>query len=694
MRSKIIYAKQSDLDDILKIWGPNRQTLGLMPKDAFKESIKKKWMLLCQVDNATVGYLQFRFTNRTQTLAIVHLCVDRTHRGKGYPELMVNKLVEDFQYRSRGIKLNCRNDYKNAEAFWDKYGFQPKNRQPSRGNDPSIELVTWWFNFGHHDLFSFNQNDKVKAILDFNILAKLMEPNKQDSARDQIDSLVSDWITTEVDYYYASETVNELFRDKDKMRQEKTRLFLKDFIELNIHKPSLKEIERELSQIYKGKTDNDISDRRQLAEAIISGFPYFITLDEGIMKHRDKVAEKYNLKIVEPFRLGSEIDYTINAMDYYPSQLSANNFTFSKLSPKERDCLEDLFLSTGSGEKKSTFKSTLDSIIAKSNGEVLVIKEKENIVSIIAYHFEPEYLQVAIIRTKQYALRQTIFMQNVNDLVKLAVDHNKKFLAFTDIHITPLEMQILNNYGFFEVDGKWIRGIKNGIVTMQELEPELKSFTSEIPPLLTLLSKERKQDNHYYLDMLTLEKALWPLKIIDAEIPCFIIPIKPHYARELFDTKAAKAELFGVQPKLIWSKENVYYRQVQPNVEKFPARILWYASDSKHSTRAKGIVCSSYLNEVVIGGAKELYKKHERFGIYSWEKDIVPMTKNIVNHPIKILRFSDSESFQKIIKLNEIKNLLAKHEESFNNFQSPMKIKNTTFMELYALGKGIAYGKS
>ncbi|WP_379085535.1 GNAT family N-acetyltransferase [Pedobacter sp. UC225_65] len=692
MLSKIIFAKPTDLDDILKIWGPNRQTLGLMPKDAFKESIKKKWVLLCQVNNSTIGYLQFRFTNRTQTLSIVHLCIEQEHRGKNYPELMVNKLVEEFQYRSRGIKLNCRNDYKKAEAFWNRYGFQPKNRQPSRGSDRNIELVTWWYNFGQNDLFSINQSDKVKAILDFNILAKLMEPYDDDPAKDQIIGLVSDWITTEVDYYYASETINELFRDKDKIRQEKTRQFLKDYTELNIHKPSLKELEKELSEIYVGKSDNDISDRRQLAEAILSGFPYFITLDAGILKHRTKIAAKYPLKIVEPFQLGSEIDFTINAMDYYPSQLSANNFTFAKLSPQDRDCLEGLFLSNGNGEKKSSFKSMVDATIAKTNGAVLIIKEKDAIVSMIAYHFEPEYLQVSLIRTKQYALRQTIFMQNVNDLVKLAVDNSKKFLAFTDSYLTQVEAQILNNYGFFEVDGKWVRGIKNGITTMQQLEPELKSYTAEIPPLLNLLSGGDKQlGSQYYLHMLALEKALWPLKIFDAEIPCIIVPIKPHYARELFDTKAAKAELFGVQPKLIWNKENVYYRNVQPNVEKFPARILWYASDSKYSTRAKGIVCSSYLNEVIIGGAKDVYKKYERFGIYSWEKDIMPLTKNVINQPIKILRFSDSESFQKIVTLKEIKQILAKNGEKDNNFQSPMKIKNITFMQIYAQGKGIKF---
>lgn len=104
------------------------------------------------------------------------------------------------------------------------------------------------------------------------------------------------------------------------------------------------------------------------------------------------------------------------------------------------------------------------------------IKEKNSIVSIIAYHLEFDYIQVPIIRTKQYALRQTIFMQNINDMVKLAVEHDKKFLAFTDHHLTDVEKQILETYGFFDVDQKWVRGIKKGMSTIEQIEPDLQNL--------------------------------------------------------------------------------------------------------------------------------------------------------------------------------------------------------------------------
>ena len=121
--------------------------------------------------------------------------------------------------------------------------------------------------------------------------------------------------------------------------------------------------------------------------------------------------------------------------------------------------------------------------------------------------------------------------------------------------------------------------IKSGLFLTTSIEDNLKDITIQIPDLNDLITEiHNTAGSSSCLNTFSLEKLLWPLKIKDAEIPCYIVPIKPYYARELFDTKAAKAELFGVQPSLIWSKENVYYKNVHPNVEKFPARILWYAS--------------------------------------------------------------------------------------------------------------------
>jgi len=604
------------------------------------------------------------------------------------------RLVIEFKYIARGIKLNCRSDYQSAERFWNRYGFQPKGQQPSRGNDPNVHLVTWWYSFGTVDLFSTNiTEDKIKAVLDFNILAKMMDCKDDDEAREQILELSADWMVAEIEYSCTSETTNELFRDRDKGRQLKTKQFLKNFPELNIDKSQLKAIESELEIIYKGKSVNDLSDRRQLAETILSGIPYFVTLDAGILKNSSQVFDTFNLKIIEPYKLRLEIDYSINASDYYPNKLSANNFYVGKVKPEEISSLDTLFLRNSSGEKKQEFNKNINFIVSKaSRGQVQIVKEGREIVALVSHYDEGNCLIVSAIRTKQYPLAQTIFMQNITDLLRAALSNEKSFLIVSDQHLTLAEKQVLQKYNFNEIDNQWVRGIKQGIVSLKDLRKELVAFERRVPEVMALLQEiENSKDFKFYLNILSLEKVLWPLKILEAEIPCFIIPIKPNYARELFDTKAAKSELFGVEPKLIWNKDNVYYRAIAPNVEKYPARILWYSSEDKYSPRSKALVCSSYLNEVIIGPATEIFKKHERFGVYSWQKDILPLAKGNAHNPIKLLMFSDSEPFEYTISLKRIKDVLAKNNERDNNFQSPLRIKSTTFMELYALGKGTGY---
>jgi len=685
MQPKIIYAKIDHLEPIYKIWGLNRATLGLMPKDAFKECIVKKWILVAEIDGQIVGYLQFRYTNRNQTLSIVHLCIDVSSRGQGIAEKLLDKLVEGYKTKARGIKLNCRSDYKSAIAFWERYNFQPKGKLPSRGNNPNVHLVVWWYSFGQEDLFSVQTNNKIKAVLDFNIIAKLMEMPISDQIRDEIVQLQSDWLVSEVEYYQTSETTSEIFRDNNISRRERSQAYLKNFPELNIDKPSIKNTESELLEIYPGSSKNDRSDRRQISESILSGFPYFVTLDEGIVKQSKEIFARYQLKIVTPSTLISEIDLSINAEDYYPSKLSGNSFSVSKLKPDEKEDVTNTFLSTGFGEKKLTLRSTIDDLIAKPTGCVKVVKESNQVVALFAYLEEDNIFHVLLIRTKQYSLRQTIFIQNLNDLLKLAIQKGKQFIKVTDQFLTDVEKEILLETGFFHQKDFFIRGIKTGIIDRDHLESELKIITNEIPDLLSLVSAVNSGSA---LDALALERLLWPLKITGIDIPCFIVPIKPFYAKELFDTKAAKAELFGVQPSLIWSKENVYYRNINPNVEKSPARIMWYASADNNSTRQKSIVSSSYLNEIVIGPAKDVYKKHEKFGIYSWNRDIIKLAKDIPTKPIKVLRFSDSESFHTPISLVKAKKILKKYNESDNNFQSPLLIKSSTFMELYALANG------
>lgn len=687
---EISLAELSQLEDIYKLWGSNRATLGLMPKEAFIESIKKKWVIVAVEEGFISGYLLFRYTNRNQSLSIVHLCVDKSSRGKGLSSKLIDKLVSLYKSSARGIKLSCRSDYLHAIEFWKKYNFQPKGTQPSRGSNQNVHLIIWWFNFGKDDLFSYSETDKIKAVLDFNIIAKLRDLSINDDCYEEVAHLQNDYLVSDVEYFKTSETISEIFRDQNIERKIRSTAFVKNFPELNIHKPSINDLENELQGIIPGMSDNDRSDRRQIAEAILSGFPYFITLDDGILKNKKHINDKYQLKVLKPSSLFLEIDVSTNSIDYFPSRLSGSNFFIKKATADESDLLSNYFLKNGDSEKKNDFTSCVN-LILKNAGTLLLINQVDDYVGLVGHYDKGNELIVPLVRTKQYHLRQTIFMQNIYDLINYALKKGKEYVIITDKYLTDVETGIMESYGFYTHDKGYIRGIYNKIATIHHIEADLGSMAVQIPQLKSIIERfnEPLSEVETTLNTYFLERQLWPLKLSDSEIPCFIIPIKPAYAKELFDTKAAKQDLFGSQPQLIWNKENVYYRNLKPNKEKFPARILWYASRDDQSNRQKSIVCSSYLDEVIIGPAKELYKKYDKFGVFTWEKHIKVLAKNDPSMDIKVLRFSNSESFENVITIKKVKAILKMRGEKDNNFQSPLRIKASTFIELYSIGKGI-----
>ena len=88
-------------------------------------------------------------------------------------------------------------------------------------------------------------------------------------------------------------------------------------------------------------------------------------------------------------------------------------------------------------------------------------------------------------------------------------------------------------------------------------------------------------------DIMTLERMLWPVKIVETDVPCFIVPIKPRWAKYLFDEHMASQDLFGASD-LIFNAELVFYRSKRPGGLTAPARILWYVSHRKRYPESGG----------------------------------------------------------------------------------------------------------
>ncbi|GHV39035.1 hypothetical protein AGMMS49546_10410 [Spirochaetia bacterium] len=677
MKIEFIDHNNSLFPDVIKLGKKHSSTLGFMPEGGYIDHAQRRCIIIAYDDSNLMGYLMFREVNRYSRIVIVHLCVQSESQGKGISAKLLDALREKYSQTFQGISLQCRQDYSHATKLWEKYGFVCKGQQRSRSIDENY-LNKWWYDFNHPDLFSYIYDSlKIKALLDANIIFKLRDNTDYEPSQDPR-PLIADWLIDEVDYYYAPESFNEILRDTDKSRAEKTRNFFNNYIEARYDIEKHKDIATQLQNIITGTTDNDESDRKQLAACIVFSIPYFITLDTGILQKREELGDLYDIQIFTPQEFILEIDQLINQEEYSPRKLDGVTFhSMAKVTTLELYLLINNFLHTSFSEKKNSFKD----IVYKNHSYLNVIKCDNEAIAFFANKYENKVLIIPFVRLSNINYERTLFMQIISNFINEAVKKDLSKVIIEEIYLSDEHCSILQKLGFEKVNEAWIKTIHNKIIEIKDIIEPDNCFVDN--SLVEMLKKEGNIGIKNIL--LKIERKLFPLKISDLDIPCYIIPIIAHWAGHLFDPNILNDTLFGSNLKTLWNIENVYYRSIKPINEIVPARILWYVSNDMTVIRSKSIVASSYLDEVMIDLPKKLFSQNRHYGIYEWD-NIFKLCKENINNPIKALRFSGTEVFRKHVEYSAIQQIFLSNGRKPNTFPSPVRVDQNIFTIIYRMG--------
>lgn len=675
------------LERVIQLGKRNSQTLGLMPRDAYVQQAKKKCIAIAFNEGELLGFCLFRVVETKQRIGITQVCIDSTHRGKGIAKLLLDQVRDKYKGFLKGMLVSCREDYTDACHLWSHYGFVRKKRVRSRSIEEKY-LIKFWYSFDQKDLFSAEEND-LRVVLDLNILIKLRD---QDKEIEEIAQLLSDWLTDEVEYCYAKETLNEIHRDKDFQRTNDTIQFLSTFQELTCNPTDSQKYLTQLKELHPGETDNHISDRKQLAECKASNISYFITIDEELIAHRNDVYDKLSINILRPGEFILEIDELKNRRLYEPIRLQGAHYETKRIDSSELLIAIDTFLNKELGEKKSDFQKlvlTVTSDTQNSSAKVITAPDK-TLIAFYGTKFTAEALIVPFLRIKKNSISNTLFSQLIVEVIRDAVRRQKSIICIQEKDLSNERKQILSNLGFVFSGENWQKIALNGMCELTELSSRFKVIESN-PEFVDSINFVISHQDPNLRDKLKMdiERKLWPLKLTDLSCPVFIVPIKPLWASQLFDHISSSASIFGAPPELSWSRENVYYRSFQPNVESFPGRILWYASQEKGFARQKAIVACSYLNNVETGEAKQLYSRFRRFGIYKWD-EIMGLAKGDIHKIIKVLQFSDTEVFPRPVSFTTVNEILVELNFKQQTFVSPVRVDRAVFNKIYTLATGIA----
>jgi predicted nucleic acid-binding protein/GNAT superfamily N-acetyltransferase len=695
MRIVAIGERSRHLKQVIELAHANTATLGFLPKGAFvKHAGENKLLVALDESREVLGYLLYGTSRRKMLAYIVHLCVRQSQRRKGIAKALFERLKKATEDTFHGIRVRCRRDYE-ADTLWPKLGFSPTGEMPGRSKQGS-KLTVWWFDHGHPTLFAYADEQRgesrLKVVIDANVFFQLQKASAPSSEESQ--ALLADWMQENIELCITKEILSEIRRHEDEEERERGRAFASGFTEVTSKYKPFQDMREALKDFFPDEMDDsDESDLRHLAWSIASGTQFFVTRDEELLEKEDDIYRDFGTHIIRPSDLVINQDQLMREAEYQPARLAGSQIKIERVSSGQESFLNGLFRAPQE-ETKGRFRQRLHLCLSRPRTcETSIIRSAKRPLALIAHRKQNQHkLEIPLFRVVQDSLSATLARHLALRAVIDSYEGGKALTEVSDPYVSSDVNEALRETGFAFTDGLWVKANLSTIGTTDELLSELTSLGSDFPSLRqhsqqiseTLTDAHSKND---VVSMLQIEHALSPAKIVDIDIPAFVIPIRPEWAMHLFDPYIASQDLFGGKPDLIFRMENVYYSASRTNISA-PSRILWYVS--KGSGKYQGtmsIRAASLLEEVVVDYPKELYSRFRRLGIYRW-RDVLNTVGGKMDRRLRAFRFSNTEMLNTPISREDLCKIWREETGDGFRIQWPISIPTERFFRLYRRGIG------
>src|SRR5665213_2977034 len=430
------------------------------------------------------------------------------------------------------------------------------------------------------------------------------------------------------------------------------------------------------------------SDLRQIAHTIAADIQVFVTRDGTLRSYGDKLYEKFGLTILFPTELINQLDSIKREAEYQPVRLAGSRMKEMLFKSEHEDLVIEAFQQATLGERKTDFQRQLHRYLSHPNESEckLIVDESERpVVFIVRNRSATHATEIPLLRAARHPLAPTVVRHLLQQTLEESARANRNCTKISDVNAGAVIVDAMQEIGFVPTGPTWIKINLACVETAKNITSRLLELANAAPELndgVTLIAKALVdlQKNPSPALATQIERALWPAKIIDADLPSFIVPIRPEWAEHFFDEELASSRLFGLRHDLHFGREAVYYRAKQISGLKFPGRILWYVSQGNEKTGSMSVKACSCLDEIVIGKPKDLYKQFRRLGIYEW-RNVWELADKNLEKEIMAIRFSDTERFHTPVSLQELERLGVA-----GPIQSPRPITKEVFAKIYSMG--------
>jgi ribosomal protein S18 acetylase RimI-like enzyme len=636
------------LPQVLKLHRAAKRYLGPLPDEGFEDRAVAGTLFGALSGGHLCGYVLYDLPANRVTIR--HLCVGDDARGEGIARLLVEELVGRHPERL-GIQLECRRDYP-ANEFWPKVGFRPVGERPGRSKE-GLPLTRWLRTSSEPhqpDLFTVLAEERALAAVDQMVLEDLVCGGTHgEAARNLREAWVADMLELGA--------TDQLFHESNDTPDAELRARLIAAARELCHLPSREPDGETLAQIAELAPGAGRGDHCHLARAIETGADYLLTRDGRLLRAHQRVDELHGIKILRPDQLIAELDRIRRRGPYEPVALEGTELQSSRLPAGQDAAFAAALLNTGARERAHEFEARVRRGRADTDaGEVVRITDQEG--TILAGYVrggEGDLLRVGLLRVAgRGASSRAIARQ-------LAFEHRREAAArglggvvVEDSHLSPSVPSALESEAYVLGEGSWRVDVEQGVGT--------------------LAGADR-------VEAATIERVLWPRKVLGAGLPTYAVAIQPAFAERLFDSGLAEQTLFHRDLGLGLSREQVYYRKPNPGAFiSAPARILWYVSGGRPGHPVGEVRAISQLAEVVVDGPQALCRRFERLGVWSFRQVSAAADRN---GKVMALRVTDTELLQRPLALQEIQAACKEIGRTFRHPQSPVELDEQVLELIY-----------
>ena len=640
-----------------------------MPRGAYEAAANSERLVLATTRDVVGGYALIELTRRR--VKLTHLCVASEARGRGVARRLV-EWISDHHADYPGILVRCRHDY-GLGPMWISLGFRQESESVGRSRE-GHKIVNWWRDHGHPTLFGRNDESvMLRAAVDLNILRDLVATGQR---AEESRALTSDQITGQLELVRTPALDAEVDTIKGDLRSQLTNE-LATLTSLRGDSGRVADLRETLTTAattidpdWMTKPSSRL-DIEHLAHAVAAELSVMVTRDQVLTRLLGSlVHERFGLRLMQPSDIVVHIDELTHADTYRPRELLATGLVSHPLRAGEDEGVIDVVLNHAARERPQQLLNSLRQL-ASGGIQRIALYGDGTLLALYAFNEEPPVLDVPLLRVSGTSVADTLARQLLFVMRHRARELGLPLIKLSDSRLSePCKTAALNDGFRPRQGGLWAFVIDTcGTAAEVETSAAAAALSAEIEPPSSLRARMPA------LVAAETERAWWPAKVIDSELPAYVVSIRQGFSTQLLGVPT------GVWPRLQalgMSRDHVYYRSAAGPRPTAPARLLWYmTSEGKTATYKPGIIASSQLESVVEDSPEALYKRYRHLGV--WELGQIEAAAR--NNRVQALRFTNTELLDHPIPLERVRAMTGVP-------QSPIRINSSVFAELYKEGRG------